>query len=376
MESAPIRDDDDASNRARFSNEPVRKPYSEKSADEIERDIAHTRSEMSETLNAIEHRLSPAHLKHEVQDTLHETVHHVLDSVQDRFHPKRLARNAGRDMIDTIKDNPIPSLIAGLSIGWLLFKSNDSDGHDERYAYRRVRAHDRPDYGTPSSVHNYPTQGYREQARFEESRTGGRSWNYRDGYDGRSNPASAVQERASQAAQQARDQASQAADQAREHAEDFGRQVYRGARRTQNTLDQFIHDNPLAAGAIAAGIGALLGGLLPSTSQEDQWMGEQRDQLVHKAERVAEQALDEAKSSAQTVKNAAAEEAKSAVQSVKETAQAEARQVKEAAFDAAEQQHFTSGNRNDDQDQSRPQQQTRDNTGEERPSWGTSRASL
>jgi hypothetical protein len=57
-------------------------------------------------------------------------------------------------------------------------------------------------------------------------------------------------------------------------------------------VEGFIHHNPLAAGVIAVGLGALVGGLLPNTEQEDEWMGPARDRMVREAKDKASETLD------------------------------------------------------------------------------------
>ncbi|WP_264210617.1 hypothetical protein [Leisingera thetidis] len=62
----------------------------------------------------------------------------------------------------------------------------------------------------------------------------------------------------------------------------------RAAARSRTFFDQ----NPLAAGAIALGLGALIGALLPSTRQEDELLGAHRDALAAKAEAALREELD------------------------------------------------------------------------------------
>lgn len=62
--------------------------------------------------------------------------------------------------------------------------------------------------------------------------------------------------------------------------------VERGARQAAAKSRTFHHEQPLAVGAIALGIGALIGAFLPSTRQEDALMGAERDALMTKAKEV------------------------------------------------------------------------------------------
>ncbi|MDC0656643.1 hypothetical protein N6L27_01370 [Leisingera sp. SS27] len=54
----------------------------------------------------------------------------------------------------------------------------------------------------------------------------------------------------------------------------------------------FYDRNPLAAGAIALGLGALIGSLLPPTRREDELLGAHRDALAAKAEAALREEID------------------------------------------------------------------------------------
>ncbi|MEW2913627.1 hypothetical protein [Leisingera sp. JC11] len=54
----------------------------------------------------------------------------------------------------------------------------------------------------------------------------------------------------------------------------------------------FYDQNPLAAGAIALGLGALIGALLPATRREDELLGAHRDALAAKAEAALREEMD------------------------------------------------------------------------------------
>lgn len=80
-------------------------------------------------------------------------------------------------------------------------------------------------------------------------------------------------------------EARQAAVNAQEKVEDQARRVARASSAT-------LQSQPLAVGAVALGIGALLGALLPSSRREDELMGEQRDRVMAKAQGVLHEELD------------------------------------------------------------------------------------
>ena len=340
VEPADVRRDDDATNRARTSGEPARKPYAEKNADEIERDIERTRGEMSGTLSALEAKLSPQNVKSEVS----ETVQEVLDSVKEQLSPRnlsRLARNTiketGIDMFDTIKANPIPSLIAGLSVGWLVFKGDDGDNDHGYYeaerdyyrygqrpggarsgGYREARAYG----GGPDYDQDYD-RDYDQAGTYETDYYAGGT--YEGAYD-EGDERSASDEAGARAGQ-----AKARAGEAKDRAQEFGNEMQYRARRATNDLERTVYERPLAAGAVALGIGALIGAALPSTQKENELMGRQSDELKEeasdRAKRVADRTADTAKKAAEDVK----EDVKSGAQDVKEKAKAESEKEKENA---------------------------------------------
>ncbi|MCF6445869.1 hypothetical protein [Nereida sp. MMG025] len=59
--------------------------------------------------------------------------------------------------------------------------------------------------------------------------------------------------------------------------------------RQNSTRAQTLHQQqPLAVGAIALGMGALIGAMLPPSRKEDEWLGTQRDALLRKAQATLE----------------------------------------------------------------------------------------
>ena len=350
VEPADVRRDADATNRARAASEPARKPYAEKETDDIVHDIERTRSEMSGTLSAIEAKLSPQNIKNEAKDTANE----VLDAIKEQLSPRNLSRLArhtiketGIDMFDTIKANPLPSLIAGLSVGWLIFKGDDRN--DDYGYYEEERDYYR--YGNrPYRAGEYQrSRGYREGPDYDRDydrdidyeRGAYETEYYAGGTYEEGDDRSAADKTKAQASQ-AKGQAGEMADHAQERMQHLSDEVQYRARRATNDLERVIYERPLAAGAVAIGIGALVGAALPSTQKENELMGRQSDHLKEEAEtrakRIADRTADAAKEAAQDVKETAKDaakdvkgEAESAAKDVKDTAKAETKKEKEDA---------------------------------------------
>jgi hypothetical protein len=257
----------------------------------IRADIAQTRADMTRTVDAIEERLSPAHLKEQISETkdhikeeiareirqaktavrdatvgrVENMVHDVRDSVSD----------AGTSVLDTIKANPIPAAMVAVGLGWLLMGGGSRrtrtryyrDGweipeYEERGARRVIRQGRRAVADTVSNVGHRVEEG-----------------------------ASHLVDQASGVAHDVGDKAQELAIQARE----TGRRAVRGvgfeARRVERTVEDTMRENPLVVGAIAIAVGAAIGLSLPHTTVEDNLMGEAKEKLLQRGKGVAEGAL-------------------------------------------------------------------------------------
>jgi hypothetical protein len=149
----------------------------EKSAAKIRREIEQTRGDMSRTVNQIEERLSPAHIKEQVADlkqsvlgNYHEVKDHVKDDltrelreakgkvageiteakqkvrdatvgkVEHMVHDaKEMVHDAGErvtgagsTVVDIIKANPVPAALVGIGLGWLIMSARSSSSADRR----------------------------------------------------------------------------------------------------------------------------------------------------------------------------------------------------------------------------------------------------
>ncbi len=251
-------------------------------ADEVEQtraEIDRTRAGMSETVDAIQERLSPENLKEQAKDRVREAT-------------VGKAQEAGSGIVETIRANPLPAALTGIGLGWLLVSARRQSSGQERY---RDRA-----YGYPPAYDRVPPD-YDYPPRYEEGRgTSGPSAGQameraRDGVGG---TATQAQDRAGQAASQARDRVSRLGDQARYQAQ-----------RASGGFQRMLRENPLAVGALAVGAGAAAGLAIPQTSQEHEVMGEARDTLVEKAQETAQDAQQRVQRVAGEAQSAAREEA-------------------------------------------------------------------
>lgn len=313
------------------------------SAQEIEEEIQRTRARMTGALNEIEARVSPARLKFEIQETLHDTV----DKVREQIHPKQVAKRAGDNMLDTVRDNPVPALVAGISIGYMFMKGRDDDGRrsdarrryrtgsqwdtgyeedfyrDEVYPSRHPEYRNYPDY---PEQYSSESEGSRTRDRVEDvkAQAAGTAQKVREGSD---EAIQKAKHRAEETMRETRHRADETMQEARHGARKARRNVRRGARRAERSIEDYVHENPLMAGLFAAGAGAFLGSLLPSTEFEDRRIGGIRDDVMDDASEMAGEAKERAKNVADDAKS----ELKESGRHVAESAKSEARQMGDSA---------------------------------------------
>jgi ElaB/YqjD/DUF883 family membrane-anchored ribosome-binding protein len=127
------------------------------------------------------------------------------------------------------------------------------------------------DYAGRLGEHPGRATGYQSDSGSQNSRTGAGGQDNSDSGN--------LRDRAEHAADRTRQMASRARHSVQDSYESGRRQINRQASRAQSRISDALDDNPLALVAVAVGIGAAIGLLLPSTRRENQLMGPQRDRL-------------------------------------------------------------------------------------------------
>jgi len=215
---------------------------------ELRAEIAQTRDELSETVNAIQNRLRPSTIAAEAADGV-----------------KRAALNTAREVGDSepvvyARANPIPTAMVAIGVAgaaWLAMAGRDGRGTRRE---RAGGANGDPD--APSRRGGYATP----------DRAGGSNTSRQIGSSGSdlSNPYSSP------------------ADHDRQGRVETDRWSHRGsvsdrlaqALPDRRTLRGAWDQSPLLIGAVAALVGAVVGLSVPETEREHQLMGETRDALV------------------------------------------------------------------------------------------------
>jgi hypothetical protein len=244
---------------------------------EIEQDIARTRAELSETLDAIERKLAPRHLLEKGVDMLRGSMDGDVGRVGE-----------------TLRANPLPLALIGAGVGWLLLSRGGSDMTNQvsgegralggNGAESRERAGGLLDrVKRVASAPVAAAEAAYEYARPKIEQTVERTAQY----------ASEVKSRG----------AGGYADQAGQYAGEASRQLRNAGHQVSRAMDQ----HPLAVGALALAAGAALALLLPSSRLEDRYLGKTRDRLLDEARELGREALDRSQEIAGVAADAASQ---------------------------------------------------------------------
>jgi len=284
--------------------------FEQQNPEEIEREIEQTRNRLSRDIDELGNKLNPQNLKEEAKSAIKGAAHGAVSNVGEQ------ARRTGSRLVEVIRENPLPVIAFGAGVTWLLTqrsRSEVSGSRMARYAYTGPERRQGDSWPTGSTI---------------RGRSGG--------------TMSGVKDSVSEAASSVAGRAGELKDKAGERIGELGSEARRRTRRIRTNLEHAAEENPLALAIGAAVVGLALGMLLPGTRREDELMGSTRDQLVDRAERVKDAAVEAGRELKETVRTEIEEhkpEVKQVVQeaghTLKEQVRESARRVKKEAKDAA-----------------------------------------
>ena len=254
----------------------------------IRDDIERTRDRMGDTIEALGERLNPARIRQQVKENIREaTIGRVQNMANNAKHR---VEEGGRGLVATIRENPIPAAMIVGGLGWLLFARRSGDAE--------VPVVRQPVVSELEPVWTENAHGSLEAGNGDSSAVSG--------------AAHKVADSASTAAHKVADTASTAASKVAGAASTVGSKVSHGvssaahgvasqARAQSQRVASSFESNPLAIGAIAAGVGLAIGMSIPSTEREGRLMGEKRDELMDKAKARVSETKDKVVSAAERI---------------------------------------------------------------------------
>lgn len=317
----------------------------------IAAEIDQTRSELSQTIDAIQDRLAPERLTEQAvgaatdvteqaRDAAKDVVTYAIDEAktavreladqataavrgatigrveQVTAETRDLMEETGSGLWATIRRNPMPAALAAIGIGWLW--THRADGGSSR----TMRG-----YGGQDGAWRYGA-GYGPEA--ADWRASDR-WSSSD-----QGMASQVVDQAQQAAGHVADQAQQAAGQVVDQVQAAAGQAIGQAQQTagqivgqvQDTTGQvrqnargafwqMLETNPLVVGALGAVVGGLAALALPETEPENQLLGEVRNRVMDQAQAAVGQTVEAVQQVAGSAAATAVETAHAQAQAVR-----------------------------------------------------------
>jgi hypothetical protein len=249
----------------------------------LEADIARTRKQMSGTVSEIQERLSPAHLKDETKEKLRESTVDRWKDAASRF--GTAAKERGANAMDTIrssqawdtiknsstwdavKSNPLPVIMIGAGVAWLVFNRN---------------------------------RGVTNSASEAMSSLSNKAGELSD----------TAQAKMSELSGQAKQAGSEFAGKASRSASRISASARDRARMASSRLGDMLQENPLGIALAALSIGALAGFSIPESGKERQMMGSASDALLSRAKETAQHAFQKAQHAAERAVQTAGEEFK------------------------------------------------------------------
>jgi len=295
--------------------------------EQIKAQIEETRSQLGETIDAIQEKLSFSNVSEQVSEQVSNVIESASNSAYDATIGKAVGfmKNLGNDIsgsrvVRTVSSNPFPLVLIGLGAGLLAYQSF---GRSNRRPIRGLGRYQGGGYGAGySGGRNLADRSGTGAAGDQESLA-------TRAYSGVTDTASSAASSVAGAAGSAYDSVTGAAGSAYESVSGAVGNVYSGAgdavnrayrsagelgSKAQEQYEYYIEENPLAVGAVAAALGAAVGFAIPSSRYEGRLLGETRQKVMGKAQDAASQLIDQARRVADEAGKTIKEETRSLTQ--------------------------------------------------------------
>jgi ElaB/YqjD/DUF883 family membrane-anchored ribosome-binding protein len=307
--------------------------------------IEQTRADLSETIDAIQQKLSPQNLAEQAKSTVRDAtvgkagdmVSNVTDTAKQAVSnagdtAKQAVSSAGdtaketvssagdsakgfgSTFVETVRQNPVPAALAGIGLGWLFMSARKQSSSQVQYQPREYDSELPYSYSGDYS-YRYRDYGDKGTARQTLNKAQDAVGNVTDrAQSAMGDTVSQAQDKAGQVAGQVQDTAGQMADQVQSQASQLSNQAQYQTQRAAGGFQQMVEERPLAVAAGALALGVAVGLAVPSTPQEQQLMGQARDTLMDQAQQRVQETAGKVQSVAQEAMGAAKDAAQQEAQ--------------------------------------------------------------
>jgi ElaB/YqjD/DUF883 family membrane-anchored ribosome-binding protein len=299
--------------------------------DQIRAQIEETRSQMGETIDAIQEKLSFQNISDQVKEQVSEHINSALETAKETVYDATIGnlgkagkfmQNIGKEISNTeagkfARKNPFPLVLIGLGVGLLAY---------EGFGNRNRRAYRYSDYDNDTR-----NRGMRDSGTFGtlKSATGKIGDTASSAYESVSETTGQALESVKGAANSAYGTVTDSANKAYSAVTDYANTAYEKAGEygtvAREKYEYHLEENPLAVGAVALAVGAAIGLAIPATSYEQEFMGEYSQQLLDKAQTAAGDLVDRVKEVASEAQKTIGNEVKGVVDETKRTIADEAK---------------------------------------------------
>lgn len=268
---------------------------------------------MTSSITAQSHK-SPETLEHEI-DQQRASISSLVDALESKLTPGQLfdqalsytKGNGGeffQNLGTTVKNNPIPTVLASLSLAWLAMNQN------RPIAPARVNTGPSlMDRATAvASKVGDAVDGAKDQLRSAADSVTTRTTAVKDSV---TSHASAIKDSATTWRDGASDRLSDGGDQLNRNMHDLTHQAKQTGAQVKGQFQSMLQEQPLMLAAVGLALGAAFGAALPVTRQENRLMGKTSDSLTQqvkaKAQDVKQAVTSEAQAAMADVRNASAQ---------------------------------------------------------------------
>jgi ElaB/YqjD/DUF883 family membrane-anchored ribosome-binding protein len=267
----------------------------------IAADIRVTQERLGDTVEEIGERFNPTRLKEELKSDIRDaTIGKVENMAQQTAD---MMSDAQRSLKQSIRENPIPVVLVGLGLGWMILNASTRKkrmGADSQY----------DDYQRRGARSTYDDeQGYAWSSMYDEQQAMGND-------QGGSGTLDRARNKAGEVVDSVKQKTSQFADETQRKASEMGERVADQTRMQTRRVERAFQDNPLVIGAAALALGLAAGLAIPATETESELVGETRDELVDKVRDVAEDTKSKVQQVAERVMDQAETTAKDSAHEV------------------------------------------------------------